>query len=103
MTGFGLLIVVHMISALRPPGIVKVIDCDDRETTVNPSSLKTSSTADLTLSVELVRIRVDARSSAPRPPTPTAGPHAETTKAKLPEIHDLRFISKHAAICHPPV
>lgn len=103
ITGFGLLIVVHMISALRPPGMVKVIDCGDWETTENPSSLKTSNTADLTVLVELVRIRVDARSFAPRPPTPTAGPHPATSKAKPPEIQDLRFISKHAAICHPPV
>jgi hypothetical protein len=92
-----------MISALRPPGMVKVADRADWETTVKPSSLKTSNTADLTDVREFVLIRVEARSSAPRPPTPTAGPQPATTIAKQPEIHDLRFISKHAAICTPPV
>jgi hypothetical protein len=92
-----------MISALRPPGIVKVADCEDRETTVKPSSLKTSNTADLTELSELVLIRVDARSFAPRPPTPTAGPQPTTTNARQPDIHDLRFISGHAAICNPSV
>jgi hypothetical protein len=97
MTGFGLLIVDHMISALRPPGMVKVTDCGERETTVKPSSLKTSNTADLTALVEVVLMRVDARSFAPRPPTPTAGPHPATSSAKPPEIHALRFIGKQPA------
>jgi hypothetical protein len=92
-----------MISALRPPGIVKVADRADWETTVKPSSLKTSNTADRTELREFVLIRVDARSSAPRPPTPTAGPQPATNNANPPEIHDLRFISKHAGICNPPV
>jgi hypothetical protein len=41
---------------------------------------------------------VEARSFAPRPPTPTAGPHpARRRRAKPLEIHVLRFIAGRLA------
>ena len=93
ITGFGLSIVVHAISALRPPRFWKVIIPGLCESTENSCAWNTEITERRTASEEVVRIVVEARLSTPPPPTPTAAPQPDNTRHPSPESHDLRFMS----------